>query len=92
MHIGSGDTVEIGGSGDVSTRIIGICSRIAARRARPAGFVPHYLPGTNDQLFEFADKYGIPHEAVLGGQETLYPEYKKKLRELLNKQTGQAGR
>jgi hypothetical protein len=59
---------------------------------RPAGFVPHYLPGTNDQLFEYADKYGIPHEAVLGGQETLYPEYKKKLRELLNKQTGQGGR
>jgi hypothetical protein len=56
---------------------------------RPAGFVPHYLPGANDQLFEFADKYGIPHEAVLGGQETLYPEYRKKLRELLNKQSGQ---
>jgi hypothetical protein len=52
---------------------------------RVSGFVPHYLPGKNDQLFEFADKFGIPHEEVLGGAEMMYPEYKKRLRELVGK-------
>jgi hypothetical protein len=49
------------------------------------GVVPHFLPGTNNQLFEFADKFGIPREAAMGGAETLYPEYQKKLRELKKK-------
>jgi len=43
---------------------------------RRPGQVPHYLPGTNKQLFEWADKFGIPHEAVRGGAASRYPEYR----------------
>jgi len=46
----------------------------------PAGSVPNYLPGKNDVLLDFATEYGIPHEASLGGAETTYPEYIKKLK------------
>jgi hypothetical protein len=46
---------------------------------KPVGTVPHHLPGTNANLREFADWYGLPFEATRGGAETLYPEYRKKL-------------
>jgi hypothetical protein len=46
---------------------------------KPSGTVPHHLPGTNANLREFADWYGLPFEATRGGAETLYPEYRKKL-------------
>ena len=42
--------------------------------------VPHYLPGQNPFLHEFADYYGLPFEATRGGKETLYPEYQEKLK------------
>ena len=40
---------------------------------RPAGEIPHYLPGTNPYLDEFAIKWALPREAVRGGAETMYP-------------------
>ena len=46
----------------------------------PAGKVPSFLPGKNDILGDFATEYGIPLEAALGGSETLYPEYIKKMK------------
>ena len=46
---------------------------------RPAGAVPHHLPGTNTFLKEFADKYKLPYEATRGGAETMYPEYVQKI-------------
>jgi hypothetical protein len=46
-------------------------------------YVPHHLPGTNTQLHEVSEKYGIPYEATRGGAETTYPEYQKKLKEWL---------
>jgi hypothetical protein len=42
--------------------------------------VPHILPGANDQLADFARRYGLPLEAALGGAETMYPEYMEKLK------------
>jgi hypothetical protein len=48
--------------------------------ARPDGFVPHHLPGTNPWLKEFADAYGLPLEATRGGKATTYPEYQLKLK------------
>ena len=47
----------------------------------PEGTVPHWLPGTNPNLHEFANWYGLPFEATRGGAETLYPEYRSKLRD-----------
>ena len=55
---------------------------IAEEVDRPAGQVPHYLPGTNPSLTEFTSRYGIPPEAGRGGEETMYPEYLLKLRQL----------
>jgi len=46
---------------------------------RAKGVVPHHLPGTNNMLFEFADRHKLPHEAVRGGAETMYPEYRLKI-------------
>jgi hypothetical protein len=45
--------------------------------------VPHYLPGQNPFLHDFANHLGIPLEAALGGAETMYPEYIVKLRQLI---------
>lgn len=48
-------------------------------RADAAGVVPHHLPGQNPFVDELTRTYNIPVEAVLGGAETLYPEFRKKL-------------
>jgi len=42
--------------------------------------VPHYLPGENPFMDEFRTKYKLPLEAVLGGPETMYPEYMEKIK------------
>ncbi len=47
--------------------------------ARPAGWVPHHLPGTNRYLTEFASRWRVPVEATRGGAESMYPEYQQKL-------------
>ncbi len=48
----------------------------------PRGYFPHYLPGQNPHLTEFAREHGIPFEAAMGGAHTLYPEYRHRLREM----------
>jgi len=47
---------------------------------RPYGWVPHHLPGTNTVVTGFSEAYGIPFVATRGGAETIYPEYRKKLK------------
>jgi hypothetical protein len=47
---------------------------------RPQGVVPHYLPGSNPYLMEFANRHHLPFAATRGGAETAYPEYMKTLR------------
>lgn len=42
---------------------------------RPKGEVPHYLPGTNPYLTEFATRFGLPQAAARGGAETALPEF-----------------
>jgi hypothetical protein len=42
--------------------------------------VPHYLPGENPFMDEFRNKYKLPLDTVLGGPETMYPEYMEKLK------------
>jgi hypothetical protein len=58
------------------------CEPVVEIAGRPRGEVPNYLPGQNPFMREFADKYGIPPEAALGGAETMYPEYQLKLKQL----------
>jgi hypothetical protein len=45
------------------------------------GTVPHFLPGTNPDAATYAKQYNLPLEAAYGGAQTIYPEYRKKLRE-----------
>lgn len=47
---------------------------------RPAGYVPHFLPGQNPFLAEFATSHGLPVEATRGGAETALPEFVEQLR------------
>jgi len=56
------------------------CEYVDEAPGRSQGYVPSFLPGENPFLTEFAAKYGIPAQAVLGGPETMYPEYKQKLK------------
>jgi len=44
------------------------------------GEVPHYLPGENPEQDYMTRTYNIPTEAAMGHAETLYPEYRKKIR------------
>jgi hypothetical protein len=50
--------------------------------------VPSFLPGQNPNLTYFADRMGLPLDAVRGGAETTYPEYKATLRRLMSAETG----
>ena len=43
--------------------------------------MPHQLPEKNPFVDELTTLYGIPRDAVLGGAETMYPEYRKKLKD-----------
>jgi hypothetical protein len=45
------------------------------------GEVPHYLPGENPFIEDMTKMYSIPVEAVLGGEETMFPEYRKRLKD-----------
>jgi len=55
------------------------CQIVDEIAGRPDGAVPHYLPGTNPFVHEFADKFGLPLEATMGGAATMYPEFMLKL-------------
>jgi hypothetical protein len=47
----------------------------------PGASVPHYLPNQNPFVDEFVKLFNLPREAVLGYRETLYPEYRKRIRD-----------
>jgi glyoxylase-like metal-dependent hydrolase (beta-lactamase superfamily II) len=38
-------------------------------------YVPHYLPGENELLDEFSEKYSLPRWAMAAGAPTMYPEF-----------------
>ena len=48
---------------------------------KETGWVPHWPLGTKHT--DFAEKFGLPYEATIGGKETLYPEYLKKLQQMM---------
>ena len=52
---------------------------IVSEVEEPHGWVPHWLPGENLYLDEFAKTQGLPLEAARGGAETMLPEYRKKI-------------
>jgi hypothetical protein len=46
----------------------------------PGDSVAHYAPEKNPFIDEMTRKYGVPRDAALGMPETLYPEYRKKMK------------
>lgn len=52
--------------------------------ARPEGSIPHTLPGQNTFLDEYAKKYALPVDVMMGGAETMRPELARKLIEAAN--------
>ncbi len=49
---------------------------------RAKGQVPHVLPGTNPYMTEFATRHKIPVDATRGGAETMYPDFRIKMRSM----------
>lgn len=49
---------------------------------RPKGQIPHFLPGKNPYMTEFAIRHNLPVEATRGGAETMYPDFAQKLKTL----------
>jgi len=47
----------------------------------PGDAVPHFAPDKNPFADEFVKLYHLPKDAVLGYRETLYPEYRKKIKD-----------
>ena len=47
---------------------------------QPGESVPHYLPEKNPFVDEMTKRFNIPKEAALGYPDTLYPEYRKKIK------------
>ena len=47
---------------------------------RPGESVPHYVPEKNAFVDELTTLWHLPRAAVLGEVETLYPEYRKKIK------------
>jgi glyoxylase-like metal-dependent hydrolase (beta-lactamase superfamily II) len=43
------------------------------------GYVPHYLPGENELLDDFSDKYAVPRWAMAVGAATMYPDFAARL-------------
>ena len=60
------------------------CRPAAEILNRPAGYVPHYLPGTNPFLDNATKRYQLPALATRGGADTMYPEFALKLKNASN--------
>ena len=64
---------------NLTQQLAGVISEVVDEIAgRPDGYVPHHLPGTNKWLKDAAREFGIPEDALRGGRETTYPEYRLK--------------
>ena len=51
------------------------CTPTAEIANRPEGYVPHYLPGKNPYVLSAVKRFGIPEKAVVGGAETMSPDF-----------------
>jgi hypothetical protein len=56
--------------------------------SREKGVVPSIMPGENTMLTEFlrVPPLNLPEDTVRGGAETMYPEFRAKLRTSSNQQ------
>ena len=49
---------------------------------RDSTAVPSYFPGENPWAAEYAATHNLPQEVTLGGPETMYPEYRQRMKTL----------
>jgi len=74
------NTSEAGiGTGGITTGWLYPCEYVDEVPGRPLDHVPSYMPGENPFVSEFAERHKVPVAAAMGGAETMYPEYRKKL-------------
>jgi hypothetical protein len=57
-----------------------VVSEEETRAGDSYGFVPHFLPGKNPYIDEFATENDLPIEATRGGPETTRPDYRDKMK------------
>lgn len=57
------------------------CTPIIEAPGLDAGATPHYLPGQNPFIADAMKRYNLPREVVEGGGQTLYPEFRERLRQ-----------
>jgi hypothetical protein len=69
----------IGTGGGLTTGWLYPCEYVEELPGRSRDEVQSYLPGENPFVSEFADRHKVPAAAAMGGAETMYPEYRKKL-------------
>jgi hypothetical protein len=71
-------SLDVGGPNPYQTWLF--CQADDEVPGRDPAYVPHYAPGENPYLTEFASQHGLPVEPTRGGAQTMYPEYMKKVR------------
>jgi hypothetical protein len=54
-----------------------VCEPVVEIANRPEGTIPAYMPGEHPFQTEYAQRHRLPMIAVLGGPETMYPEFQK---------------
>jgi hypothetical protein len=73
-------TYQLDPRGNVA--MFNICTSVTeVPRLEGTGIVPHTPPGENPAADFMRRTYNIPLEAAMGRAETLYPEYRRKLKE-----------
>lgn len=60
------------------------CMQVDEVPAMSHGLVPNFLPGKNPALMQLTREYHIPLDAVLGGAQTMYPQFRDKIRAAYN--------
>jgi len=60
-----------------------VCEPVVEIATQTEGDVPAYLPGEHPFKGEFETKHHLPEFAARGGAETMYPEFKERVREWL---------
>ena len=64
----------------MSSSRLGTTNPAVPRSTSGFGFVPHFLPGQNPYIDEFAIENDLPIEATRGGPETTRPDYREKMK------------
>jgi hypothetical protein len=67
------------GTGGLTTGWLYPCEYVEELPGRSRYEVQSYLPGENPFVSEFAARHKVPVSAAMGGAQTMYPEYRKKL-------------